>query len=218
MKKIFALFALMATLSTANAQIPLDMKLIEEVVNNEKQYFRDIIKVFNTDDPYIRLDDIAIVYYGYAFTPEYNPAKDENEKLLNKYITESNYPMIYKTAQKILSYNPSSLKALFYAWNSGKAIGKSDDEYFPYMNRFMNVLNMIKEYGNGKSANTAFKITHPNDMIHVMHSLHINGVVSESFDPTTKCSIITIEPSKEFQHRHIYFDISLFLDNETKKK
>lgn len=217
MKRLFILFALTMSFSLANAQEQLDLKLIEETVKEEKQYFRDITKVFTTNDPYIRLTDIALVYYGHSFTPQYNPIKDENEKLLKKYIYEENYPMIYKTANSILEYNPASLEALFYAWISGKTIGKSEEEYLSYVNRHQNVVNMIKEYGNGKSAETAFRIVHPDDKHHIMQSLGISDVESETFDPNTLCYIIVVSPSKEFPHRHIYFNISLFMNSTNKK-
>lgn len=218
MKKLLTFSAMAITCLFANAQTSFDLKLYEETVKTEKQYFRDIIKVFNTDDPYLRTDDVALVYYGYAFTPEYNPIKDENEKLLNKYILEDNFPMIYKTANKILSYNPASLDALFHAWISGKTIGKSDTEYLSYVNKYKNVVAMIKEYGDGKSAETAFKIVHPEDKFHIMQSLGIKDVESETLDPKTLCYIITVTPSTKFQHRHIYFDVSIFLNSKINKK
>ncbi len=218
MKKTLIITILSITALLATAQEKLDLALIEEVVKNEKSYFKDITQVFNSDDPYIRLDDVALVYYGQAFLPTFKPGADVNEKNLKKYHQESDYPKLYETAKKILEYNPTSLDALFYAWISAKTIGKSEDEYLSYVNKHQSIITMIKSYGDGKSAESAFKITNPEDQKYIMFSLNINGEVSHTLDTESLCNIIEVRPSKEFQSRRMYFDISLFLNNGSTKK
>lgn len=213
MKRFLTLFAFIAAITSANAQMPLDMNLIEEIVKTERQYFNDITEVFRSDDPNIRVDDIALVYYGQAFLPGFSPVNNENEKLLNKYIEESNYPKIYETATEILKKNPASLNALYYAWISASTIGKSDDEYLTYVNKFQNILLMIKRYNDGKSAETAFRIVHPDDQLFIMQSLGIEDFSAPTLDTKTLCNIFKVTPSKKFQHRHMYFDLSIFLNS-----
>ena len=216
MKRLFILLAIITTVTLASAQMRLDLSIIKDIVKNEQQYYKDIVEVFNSDDPYIRIDDIALVYYGYAFQPEYNPVSDENEKLMKKYIEEDNYPKLYETCKKILSYNPASLEALFYAWISASTLGKSEDEYLSYVNKYQNIVTMIKEYGNGKSTESAYHIVHPKDQQHVMLSLGIEDIGSRTLDMETLCNIFDVSPSKDFQHRHIYFNAGLYLNNVSK--
>lgn len=216
MKKLFTIAILIATASFVKAQLLLDKATIEDIVKNEKSYFNDIVQVFNSDDPFLDTDDIALVYYGHAFTPGYKPGKDENEKLLKKYYNEDNYPKMYETAKKILSYSPANLDALFYAWISAKTIGKSEDEYLSYVNKHQNIINMIKSYGDGKSSKTAFRIVNPEDQKYVMYSLNIDSELSSELDTETLCNILIVKPSQEFQARRMYFDISLFLNNSNK--
>lgn len=216
MKKLFTIAILIATASLVKAQLLLDKATIEDIVKNEKSYFNDIVQVFNSDDPFLDTDDIALVYYGHAFTPGYKPGKDENEKLLKKYYNEDNYPKMYETAKKILSYSPANLDALFYAWISAKTIGKSEDEYLSYVNKHQNIINMIKSYGDGKSSKTAFRIVNPEDQKYVMYSLNIDSELSSELDTETLCNILIVKPSQEFQARRMYFDVSLFLNNSNK--
>lgn len=216
MKKLFTIAILIATASFVKAQLLLDKATIEDIVKNEKSYFNDIVQVFNSDDPFLDTDDIALVYYGHAFTPGYKPGKDENEKLLKKYYNEDNYPKMYETAKKILSYSPANLDALFYAWISAKTIGKSEDEYLSYVNKHQNIINMIKSYGDGKSSKTAFRIVNPEDQKYVMYSLNIDSELSSELDTETLCNILIVKPSQEFQARRMYFDVSLFLNNSNK--
>ena len=216
MKKLFTIAILIATASFVKAQLLLDKATIEDIVKNETSYFNDIVQVFNSDDPFLDTDDIALVYYGHAFTPGYKPGKDENEKLLKKYYNEDNYPKMYETAKKILSYSPANLDALFYAWISAKTIGKSEDEYLSYVNKHQNIINMIKSYGDGKSSKTAFRIVNPEDQKYVMYSLNIDSELSSELDTETLCNILIVKPSQEFQARRMYFDVSLFLNNSNK--
>lgn len=216
MRKLFIISVLIVTASFVKAQLLLDKATIEDIVKNENSYFNDIVQVFNSDDPFLDTDDIALVYYGQAFTPGYKPGKDENEKLMKKYYNEDNYPKVYETAKKILTYSPANLDALFYAWISAKTIGKSEDEYLSYVNKHQNIINMIKSYGDGKSSKTAFRIVNPEDQKYVMYSLNIDSELSHELDTETLCNILIVNPTPEFQARRMYFDISLFLNNSNK--
>ena len=83
-KNLFLTALFLAMASTAGAQKKLDLGIIEETVKNEQNYFKQIVEVFQTDDPYIRMDDIALVYYGHAYLPTYNTGKYENVVAMNK--------------------------------------------------------------------------------------------------------------------------------------
>lgn len=216
MKKILTITALIFMATFAHAQLMLDYKTIEGIVKNEKSYFNDIVELFNNDDPYIDVDDIALVYYGQAFLPSYNPGKDANEKKMREYFNEDNYPKVYETAKNILKYNPANLDALFYAWISSKTIGKSEEEYLSYVNKHQEIISMIKTYGDGKSSDKPFRVVNPEDQKHVMLSLNIDNEISRELDTETLCNIIIVEPSRDFQARRMYFDISLYLNNVSK--
>lgn len=217
MKRFFTIAILLATVSVASAQLMLSNEMIEDIVKNEKGYFNDIIQAFNSDDPYLDIDDIALVYYGHAFTPAYRPGKDNNEKLLKKYYGEDNFPKVYETAKKILEYSPANLDALFYAWISAKTIGKSEDEYLSYVKKHQNIITMIQTYGDGKSSSTAFRIVSPEDQKYVMYSLNIDNEISRELDTESLCNILIVKPSEEFKSSRIYFNISLFLNSTSKK-
>lgn len=216
MRKLFAIAILVATALSGSAQLKLDKATIEDIVKNEREYFNDIVQVFNSDDPFLDIDDVALVYYGHAFTSGYRPGKDENEKLMKKYYNEDNYPKVYEMAKKILAYSPANLDALFYAWISAKTIGKSEDEYLSYVNKHQNIVTMIKSYGDGKSSKTAFRIVNPEDQKYIMYSFNIDSELSHELDTESLCNILVVKPTQEFQARRMYFDISLFLNAPTK--
>lgn len=215
MKKILTIAVLLCMSTLAQAQL-LDYKIIEDIVKNEKTYFNDIVELFNNDDPYIDVDDIALIYYGQAFQPTYKPGKDANEKKMKEYFNEDNYPKVYEAAKNILKYNPANLDALFYAWISSKTIGKSEEEYLSYVNKYQKIVEMIKTYGDGKSSDKPFRIINTEDQMHVMLSLNIDNEISRELDTESLCNIIVVQPSREFQARRMYFDISLYLNHVSK--
>ena len=78
MKRLLLLIALFITSITANSQVVLYNEMIEDIVKNERAYFDEITELYRNDDPMLRTDDIALLYYGQAYKPEYRPGKDEN--------------------------------------------------------------------------------------------------------------------------------------------
>ena len=212
MKKFITTLALCLVTFITNAQVFLDYATIEDIVKNEREYFDEIVGIYKSDDPMIRLDDIALVYYGQAFLPQYNPGNDENEKALKRFHDAGNHAEAYNTAQKIMEYNPVSLNALFNLLIASKELGKSQEEFESYANKYQRILNMITEYGNGNSANSPFRVITPDDQNYVLfHELEIEKEISRELDTETLCNMIIVEPSKKFQFRRVYFDLSLFL-------
>ena len=212
MKRILSLIALFIVCATANSQVMLDNEMIEDIVKNERTYFDEITQIYKNDDPMLRVDDIALVYYGQSFLQQYNPGKDENEKLLKKLHDEKKNVEIYNVAKNILEYNPVSLNALSSIYIASKELGKSDEECLSYLKKYQSIIDMICKYGDGKSSDTAFRIITPDDQDYIVYGkLQIDNVLSQTLDTETLCNIITVKPSDKFQGRCVYFDLSLFL-------
>ena len=217
MKKFITTLVLCFGIFVANAQVFLDYATIEDIVKNEREYFDEIVDIYKNDDPMIRLDDIALVYYGQAFLPQYNPGNDENEKALKRFHDAGNHAEAYNTAKKIIEYNPVSLNALFNLLISSKELGKSKEEFDSYANKYQKILNMITEYGKGNTADSPFKVINPDDQNYVLfHELEIEKEISRELDTETLCDIIVVEPSTKYQYRRVYFDLSLFLKHTSK--
>ena len=204
-------------MTTLNAQVKLDISTIEDIIKNEKQYYNDILELYKNDDPYLRIDDIALVYYGQAFSPEYKPGTDENEKLLNQLYDEGKHIEAYELAQKILTYNPVSLNALFKMIKTSQALARTIEEYDTYARKFYGILGMITKYGDGKSSSSPFMIITPEDQDYVMYGMMgIKNEISRDFDKETLCNIVLVEPSEEFPSRRMYFGFRLFLKHSKK--
>ncbi len=218
MKKTLTLIALLATAIMANAQLQLDYKTIKEIVDNEKEYFNDIREVYLSNDPYIRPDDYALVYYGQSFLPAYNGGNDENENKLKSLAAEGKFMEQYELAKKILEYNPVSLNALFYAWRAADELIKPEEETKSYLKKYIGLLDMITEMNDGKSAESPFHVICPDDQDHILYGkLQISNVYSRQLDTKTMCNIITVEPNENYQARRVYIDISRYLLHTTKK-
>ncbi len=212
MKRFLSLILLFITCATANSQVVLENETIEDIVKNEREYFDQITEIYRNDDPMLRTDDIALVYYGQAFMPQYRPGKDENEKVLKKLYDEKKNAEVYNVAKKILEYNPVSLNALFSIYIASRELGKSEDECISYLKKYQSIIDMICHYGDGKSSESAFRIITPDDQDYIIYGkLQIENVLSQRLDTETLCNIITVKPSDRFEGRCVYFDLSLFL-------
>lgn len=217
MKKIVTMAALLVATLFAGAQAQLDYKTIKDIVENEKQYYNDILNVYLNDDPYIRVDDYALIYYGQSFLPAYNGGNDKNEEALKSYAAEGKLMEQYETAKKILEYNPVSLNALFYAWRASEELIKPQEETNSYLKKYLGILDMITTMGDGKSSSTPFRVISPDDQDHILYGkLDIEKVVSRNLDTQTLCNIITVEPTEKFTSRRVYIDVSRYLSHTAK--
>lgn len=217
MRKIVTMAALLVAALFASAQAQLDYKTIKDIVENEKQYYNDILNVYLNDDPYIRVDDYALVYYGQSFLPAYNGGNDKNEEALKSYAAEGKLLEQYETAKKILEYNPVSLNALFYAWRASEELIKPQEETNSYLKKYLGILDMITTMGDGKSSSTPFRVISPDDQDHILYGkLDIEKVVSRNLDTQTLCNIITVEPTEKFTSRRVYIDVSRYLSHTAK--
>lgn len=217
MRKIVTIAALLVATLFASAQAQLDYKTIKDIVENEKQYYNDILNVYLNDDPYIRVDDYALVYYGQSFLPAYNGGNDKNEEALKSYAAEGKLMEQYETAKKILEYNPVSLNALFYAWRASEELIKPQEETNSYLKKYLGILDMITTMGDGKSSSTPFRVISPDDQDHILYGkLDIEKVVSRNLDTQTLCNIITVEPTEKFTSRRVYIDVSRYLSHTAK--
>lgn len=219
MKKILTVLVFLAATAASFAQARLDIATIEDIVKNEKQYYNDILEIYRNDDPLLRVDDIALVYYGQVFSPAYKPVTDSNEKQLNKLYEENKYIEAHELAQKILEYNPVSLNALFKMIKTSQALARTQQEFETYVKKFYGILGMITQYGDGKSSKNAFTVITPEDQDYVIYGmLGIKKEISRDFDKSSLCNIILVEPSDVFPSRRIYFNLELFLKHAPQDK
>lgn len=218
MKRIFFTIAILLTAMSIMAQAKLDLKVIKETVEKEKSYFQDIVNIFLNDDPLLRTDDIALVYYGHSYLPTYNGGNDKNEEELKNQMAKGDTKRVYEVAKEILSYNPVSLNALFYAWRSASDLGKPENEVTSYVTKYLNILNMIITYGDGKSSRTPLYVISPDDQDHLLYGIfEIEDVKGRELDTETLCNIISVEPSKKYPSRTMYINVSLFLSHTSNK-
>ena len=204
--------------TAAFGQLEINDTVIGYIVKHEREYFNEITDLYNSNDPMLHVDDIALVYYGQAFLPQYNPGKDENEKLLKKLHDEKKNVEVYNVAKKILDYNPVSLNALFSIYIASKELGKNDEECLAYLKKYQNIIDMICHYGDGKSSDTAFRIITPDDQDYIIYGkLQIEDVITQTLDTETLCNIVSVRPSEKFPQQRVYFDLSLFLQQAARE-
>ena len=138
MKKLSLIVAfLMFMLGAAQAQDKFDYKLVKEIVDNERPYFNDILKLYLADDKLLRTDDIALVYYGHSYMPEYKGGNDVNEKTLKNYVAENNFAKPidfltnYRCGKNIVDFVNQVFVPLMTKDFGGVDYSKTQLEWFP---------------------------------------------------------------------------------------
>ena len=76
MKKILLSMMLLICSAASYGQMELNDSIIEHIVRNERQYFNEITAIYKSDDPMLHVSDIALVYYGQAFTRRRGTARN----------------------------------------------------------------------------------------------------------------------------------------------
>lgn len=213
MKKISLLNLLLLFSASLFAQdMTFDYDIIKETVENEHDYYLEILNQYKQDDEMLRLSDLALLYYGQSFLPVYSGGADVNEQTLKTFVKEENNEKIYTIAKKILEYNPVCINALFNLWQASEKLGKAESESYSYRYKFESLLNMISQSGSGKSMDKPFKVICSDDQYYLMYYLlDIEDDYSHELDIEHKCNIFRVKPSTKFNQSVLYIDISRYL-------
>lgn len=196
-----------------DAQTPLTVNFdeIKEAVDN-KDYYNDILRLYQQDDEMLRVDDYALLYYGQSFLPAYNGGSDVNEQTMKTFMNESNYEKAYKTGLKILTYNPVCINALFNVSQAARKLNKPQEEIASYEHKYWALLYLLSQSGTGKSITAPYKVISPIDQYYLIYGyFEIEDIYSHELDMEHFCNIFKVSPNANFAQELLYVDISRYL-------
>lgn len=170
-KFLFAAFAAilssMCTLAQGIVQWPYEfLDSIKGIVTENPDVYLKALEKFESLDSTLHGQEIAIVYYGYAYRPEYSAGYDvaevdEVRKLLNNGDKE-------EAMKKVIEYrktNPASLELIRYG------IIASEDPNSPlaedFRSKYSALLDCITSFGDG-SAELPYKVVDIHDEYEIL--------------------------------------------------
>lgn len=211
MRKLLLILVMMAAAAVTRAEhntIDIDLNLIKVGVTTHPGRYYDLVSRFVTGDTTLTSQEMATVYYGYAFSTDYDPTDHYDE--LSKAYEKADYDATWRLAKQALEYNPVSLdltiKALVAATNVDNEEAR---KMIPILqNRYDMVYNLILESGAGITKDSPFIVICDDDIMRIIR----NVIGAESLLGTAEINglqavKITL-PDDDRQHI-LYFDNSL---------
>lgn len=208
-KLLFLIFMAASAISYAEHNtIDIDLNLIKVGVTSHPGRYNDLVNRFVSGDTTLTVNDLATVYYGYAFTSDYDPTDRYNE--LSQAYADGDYKRTWALAKKALEYNPASLdltiKALVAANNLDNAEAR---KMIPVLqNRYGMIQQIILESGAGTEVDSPFIVVCEDDMSRIIRNVIGAETLLGTSDIKGVQAIKFNLPDDDRQHI-LYFDNSL---------
>lgn len=174
MKKITSLLAallILGTLHICAKQINIDLNKIAFEVTSNPGNFRNLTNRYLAGDMTLTPEEMAVVYYGYATTPDYDPT-DNFTDLDNAY-QAMNYPEVWRLAKDAMHVNPVSLDVIIKALVAANNISdKEAKDLIPALqNRYELLSNLILCSGKGTAVESPFIVICDSDMVRIVRNV-----------------------------------------------
>lgn len=210
MKRFTLLLFLLSVTTFLKAQegLKIDYSEIKAKVEDKKSnsYYPKLLKRFNDFDSTLKIEDYALVYYGFSFQDDYLKNQPD-ERALNKLQKEENYEGLILEAKKILSVNPVSLKAIDCLIDALQETGRPETEWKKYQDRFRAIRRVIASSGNGMSCESAYKVIYVSDEYNMIYTyFNVEKVHSQKLSGL--CDRFEVDPTEYLPSNVVFFDIS----------
>lgn len=165
---LFILALVPAFTLSARDNIFVDLDAIKKIVKENPEHYTALLNRFVAGDSTLNVGEVAIVYYGHAFTPEYKPGQP-NEKAHDAY-KRKDYPVAAYLSSEALLANPVSLDMtvinLIAANHSD--LPRIRAKIPALQNRFDMLATTILSSGNGTTSDSPFVVIDSEDIERVL--------------------------------------------------
>lgn len=183
----------------------IDYKAMEKFAKNQTKDFTALINRFNSGDTTLTDMEVAKIYYGSYFSPDYS-YKDASSELRDM-IKSKSYGPALEQCKKELEKSPCSLDLLLKAYNCANHINESNALYSTQIEQ---IVSVILSSGDGRSEKTAFKVLEISDEYCIIYGIFGLNLKQQAL--VGHCDQMTVyedeAPDETFD---IYFDVSLHL-------
>ena len=195
-------------------RLTIDYPTIKEYVTNQHEEFQKLMQRFEMNDSLLTRKELAIIYYGYSFTPDYTASMfnlNDDFIKVRQLAKEGKNEEAYEIGTQLLKKNPVSLALLHKMGTLAYALQKETQEIKNYSRKYATLTTMIAFTGDGHTEETAFKVICVDDEYQLLHMLfRMEHMKSQSL--VNKCDLIEFERCKYYPGTQMYFDISRSLD------
>lgn len=170
-------------------------------------YYQKLLARYRIFTKSFRIEDWALIYYGFSFQEDYlKNSLDESE--LNNLLEAHEYEKLVSECNQILLTNPVSLMANLYMSLALRQMGNWEYVWKAYQDRYCMFRKVISCSGDGLSPETAFKVIYVSDEYDMMREYYRIPHIKKQMFIDGSYDKFLIEPSARFNSEEIYFDIS----------
>lgn len=206
LRHIYPILAFLLLLASAGAAKAVDLTAMEVDVQMHPSHYRELIERFEKGDTTLTSDQLQKVYFGYSFTPDYDPREIFPEA--EAAYEAADYPLALALAEEALKANPVSLDLTVVALASAERMrdrGDMGPRILLYGTRADMIATAILESGSGTQAHSPFCVIASADMTRLLRNvLSIDSIVDRTKVGDVDAIKVTFPAS---DRRHIlYFD------------
>ena len=188
-----------------------DLDAIKSLVLEHPEAYTDALMKFESLDTTLTYIDAAIVYFGYAYTPEYKGGyyRDDTDAV-RELLDKDDYEGAYQKVLELRKINPASLDLLYYGIVS---LEKGAEEREQMIQKFENLCDCITRFGKGTS-NNPFRVIRTDDEYRFLYSyLNVDEITAQALtisdEDGTQCDAMS------FKYCNVpftlYFDVTEIL-------
>ncbi len=163
----FALFIALCVLpsrAAGNEMLPVVYDDIKATVSDNPSLFNSLTARFQSADTTLTPAEVAIVYYGHAFTPAYNP--DEKYEDITEAYNSEDGNLAITLIDEALRTNPASLPLLFklYGCCATSDVPRIAARKDGIADRIVMICDMIASTGTGVQSYTPWLVVDEDDI------------------------------------------------------
>lgn len=179
-----------------------DLESVKILVTEHPEAYADAVKAFEACDSTLTLTDVAIVYFGYQYTPEYHGGYySTNVNAVKDLLEMGDNAGALEKVNEFRKTDPGCLRLLHYGIN---AIGDDDNPLRQqFITQFFSLCDCITTFGSG-TADDPFKVIRVDDEYEILWAyLGVDEITQQSLT-NSQCDAM------EFKIRNVPF--TLFFD------
>ena len=183
------------------SKLDIDLKSIEEFVEKTPAAYKDLMDRFLKDPASLSKEEVANLYYGFAYTKDYDPLRVDLMTEPHKLYNEGKMQEAYDFCKKELQKAPVSLSLLWQISMIADEL-KMKEEAKKYYSTLKELYDAITASGNGYSKENAIKVIFISDeyaifrdmmgLKRLQHTLEDGGYDRMTLDRGNKGETVTL--------------------------
>ena len=190
----------------SNGKLQIDFQEVETFVKQNAQGYKELMEKFHEDPLSLSNEEAAMLYYGFAFTKDYDPDHVDLIVAPTQLIKEGKLQEAFDVCQKELQKAPVSLSLLLRAALAAGMLKHPDAQ--KYSQKVAKIMTAIMSSGTGYSQDKAIKVIFISDEYAIFRD-GMRFVLSQQDFIDSRYDRMTLETGNKGESIILWFDTYL---------